>query len=46
LMTTIKPVTRTEAMEVCRWVLENERLNDLGEVTNAIILNLVGECEQ
>ncbi|EEM8740981.1 helix-turn-helix domain-containing protein [Salmonella enterica] len=46
LMTTIKPVTRTEAMDVCRWVLENERLNDLGEVTNAIILNLVGECEQ
>lgn len=46
LMTTIKPVTRTEAMEVCRWVLENERLNDLGEVTNAIIINLVGECEQ
>ncbi|MEA22954.1 helix-turn-helix domain-containing protein [Salmonella enterica] len=46
LLTTIKPVTRTEAMEVCRWVLENERLNDLGEVTNAIILNLVGECEQ
>lgn len=46
LMTTIKPVTRTEAMDVCRWVLENERLNDLGEVTNAIIINLVGECEQ
>lgn len=46
LMTTIKPVTRTEAMDVCRWVLENERLNDLGEVTNAIFINLVGECEQ
>jgi len=46
LLTTINPVTRTEALEVCRWVLENERLNDLGEVTNAIILNLVGECEQ
>lgn len=46
LMTTIKPVTRAEAMDVCRRVLENERLNDLGEVTNAIIINLVGECEQ
>lgn len=46
LMTTIKPATRTEAMDVCRWGLENERLNDLGEVTNAIIINLVGECEQ
>lgn len=46
LLTTIKPVTRTEATEVCRWVLENERLNDLVDVTNAIILNLVGECEQ
>ncbi|MCI0190744.1 hypothetical protein [Cronobacter sakazakii] len=45
LLTTVKPVTRTEALEVCRWVLENERLNDLGDVTNAIILNLVGECE-
>ncbi|WP_084997631.1 helix-turn-helix domain containing protein [Cronobacter sakazakii] len=46
LLTTIKPGTRTEAIEVCRWVLGNERLNDLGEVTNAIILNLVGECEE
>ncbi|EMA1799340.1 helix-turn-helix domain-containing protein [Cronobacter turicensis] len=46
LLTTIKPVTRTEALEVCQWVLENERLNDLGDVINAIILNLVGECEQ
>ncbi|MFU0445767.1 helix-turn-helix domain-containing protein [Pseudocitrobacter faecalis] len=46
LLSTIKPSTRTEATEVCRWVLENERLNDLGEDTNAIIINLVGECEQ
>ncbi|WP_393950338.1 helix-turn-helix domain-containing protein [Kluyvera intermedia] len=46
LLATIKPSTRTEATEVCRWVLENERLNDLGEDTNAIIINLVGECEQ
>lgn len=46
MLATIKPVTRSEAVEVCRWVLGNERLNDLGEVTNAIILNLVGECEE
>lgn len=45
LLTTIKPVTRAEAIEVCHWVLENERINDLGAVTNAIILNLVGEAD-
>lgn len=44
LMTSIRPVTRQEAKEVCLWVLQNERLNDLGETTDAIILNLVGEC--
>ncbi|WP_312384489.1 helix-turn-helix domain-containing protein [Atlantibacter subterraneus] len=46
LLTAIKPTSRAEAQGVCRWVLENERLNDLGEVTNTIILNLVGECDQ
>lgn len=46
LLATIKPASRTEATDVCRWVLESERLNDLGEVTNTIILNLVGECEE
>ncbi|MEH4800613.1 helix-turn-helix domain-containing protein [Atlantibacter hermannii] len=46
LLTAIKPTSRAEAEGVCRWVLENERLNDLGEVTNTIILNLVGECDQ
>lgn len=44
LMATIKPVNRQEATDVCRWVLGSERLNDLGEPTEAIILNLVGEC--
>lgn len=46
LLTAIKPTSRAEAEGVCRWVLENERLNDLGEVTNTIILNLVGQCDQ
>ncbi|MDX6916529.1 helix-turn-helix domain-containing protein [Pectobacterium carotovorum] len=43
-LATIKPVSRCEAVDVCRWVLENESLNDLGEKTDNIILNLVGEC--
>ncbi|WGE30504.1 helix-turn-helix domain-containing protein [Edwardsiella tarda] len=46
LLSTIKPITRTEATEVCRWVLANENLMDLGEVTEAILINLVGECEE
>ncbi|MBK5072211.1 helix-turn-helix domain-containing protein [Budviciaceae bacterium CWB-B4] len=44
LLATIKPVSRQEAIDVCKWVLDNELLNDLGERTNSIILNLVGEC--
>ncbi|WP_156293342.1 helix-turn-helix domain-containing protein [Serratia oryzae] len=44
LMTTIKPVSRQEATDACRWVLNSERLNDRGELTESIILNLVGEC--
>ncbi|AYH32985.1 helix-turn-helix domain-containing protein [Pectobacterium parmentieri] len=44
LMATIKPISRNEALEVCKWVLANESLNDLGEKTDNIILNLVGEC--
>lgn len=45
LLTTIRPVTRTEAVEVCRWFLDSgkgEYMNDDGA---AVILNLVGECE-
>lgn len=45
LLTTIRPVTRTEAVEVCRWFLDSgkgEYMNDDGAV---VILNLVGECE-
>lgn len=44
LLAGMKPVSRTEAIEVCKWVLEQESLMDRGELTNAIILNLVGEC--
>ncbi|MEF9676042.1 helix-turn-helix domain-containing protein [Pectobacterium aroidearum] len=43
-LATIKPISRNEALEVCKWVLANESLNDLGEKTDNIILNLVGEC--
>ena len=45
LLTTIRPVTRTEAVEVCRWFLDSgkgEYMNDDGA---AVILNMVGECE-
>lgn len=45
LLTTIRPVIRTEAVEVCRWFLDSgkgEYMNDDGAV---VILNLVGECE-
>lgn len=45
LLSTIKPVSRQEAIEVCNWVLDGERLMDRGELTEAIILNLVGECD-
>lgn len=45
LLTTIRPATRTEAVEVCRWFLDTgkgEYMNDDGA---AVILNMVGECE-
>lgn len=46
LLSKIKPVTRNEAIDVCKWVLEqNDNLMDRGELTEAIFLNLVGECE-
>ncbi|MEW5290313.1 helix-turn-helix domain-containing protein [Erwinia papayae] len=45
LLTIIRPVTRQEAIEVCRWVLANERFEIGGGDTDKIMLNLVGECE-
>lgn len=46
LLTTIKPLTRQEAVETCQWVLGNERFEIGGGETDKIMLNLVGECEQ
>lgn len=40
LLATIRPVSREEAVAVCKWVFEM----DLGKITENIILNLVGEC--
>ena len=45
LLSTLKPVSRQEAIEVCKWILDGERFMDRGELTDAIILNLVGECD-
>ncbi|MCP9270367.1 helix-turn-helix domain-containing protein [Xenorhabdus sp. XENO-1] len=42
-LATIQPVNRQEAIDVCKWVLEEERFHDR-ELTDKIILNLVGEC--
>ncbi|MBD2786299.1 helix-turn-helix domain-containing protein, partial [Xenorhabdus sp. DI] len=42
-LATIQAVNRQEAIDVCKWVLEEERFHDR-EVTDRIILNLVGEC--
>ncbi|ERK09572.1 hypothetical protein L580_0987 [Serratia fonticola AU-P3(3)] len=44
LLSKIKPATRQEAIEVCKWMLDEDRFMDLGEITEGIILNLVGEC--
>ncbi|KLV69699.1 hypothetical protein [Citrobacter sp. MGH110] len=46
LLATIKPVTRAEAIEVCRWFLESEKVQYMENHGAAVILNLVGECEQ
>ncbi|MDJ8697175.1 helix-turn-helix domain-containing protein [Salmonella enterica] len=46
LLATIKPLSRAEAVEVCRWFLasgKDEYMEDKGAV---VILNLVGECEE
>ncbi|MDK9373408.1 helix-turn-helix domain-containing protein [Lelliottia sp. V106_10] len=46
LLATIKPVMRTEAIEVCRWFLESEKGQYMENHGAAVILNLVGECEE
>ncbi|WP_211305460.1 hypothetical protein [Xenorhabdus cabanillasii] len=42
-LATIQPVSRQEAIDVCKWVLKEERFHD-NDLTDWIILNLVGEC--
>ncbi|HAJ0203385.1 TPA: helix-turn-helix domain-containing protein, partial [Escherichia coli] len=45
LLATIKPVTRAEAVEVCRWFLASGKGECMEDDGAAVILNLVGECE-
>lgn len=45
LLMTIKPVTRAEAVEVCRWFLASGKGEYMKDNGSAVILNLVGECE-
>ena len=45
LLMTIKPVTRAEAVEVCRWFLASGKGEYMKDNGAAVILNLVGECE-
>ncbi|MDQ7880472.1 helix-turn-helix domain-containing protein [Atlantibacter hermannii] len=46
LLSTIPPVTRAEAVEVCRWFLESGKAEYMEDDGAAVILNLVGECDQ
>lgn len=46
LLSTIPPVTRAEAVEVCRWFMESGKAEYMEDDGAAVILNLVGECEQ
>ena len=45
LLATIKPVTRAEAVEACRWFLASGKGECMEDDGAAVILNLVGECE-
>lgn len=46
LLSTIKPVSRTEAIDVCQWYLASEKTEYMDDGGSAVILNLVGECEE
>lgn len=46
LLATIGPVTRAEAIEVCRWFMESGKDEFMEDSGAAVILNLVGECEE
>jgi hypothetical protein len=39
-------VTRTEAVEVCRWFLASGKDEFMEDNGAAVIFNLVGECEE
>ncbi len=43
--TTIKPLSRAEAVEVCRWFRQAERMNIWKTKARAVILNLVGDVK-
>ncbi|EPT7000075.1 helix-turn-helix domain-containing protein [Cronobacter sakazakii] len=45
LLASIKPATRAEAVEVCRWFLDSEKSEHMDNNGAAVILNLAGECE-
>ncbi|MBS3049204.1 helix-turn-helix domain-containing protein [Enterobacter mori] len=45
LLASIKPVTRAEAVEVCRWFLASGKDEFMEDNGSMVILNLVGECE-
>ncbi|EDS9457846.1 helix-turn-helix domain-containing protein [Salmonella enterica] len=46
LLATIKPLTRAEAVEVCRWFLASGKDEYMEDKGTAVILNLVGECDE
>lgn len=45
LLSTIPPVTRAEAVEVCRWFMASGKGEYMENEGEAVIFNLVGECE-
>ncbi|HFW5273482.1 TPA: helix-turn-helix domain-containing protein [Salmonella enterica subsp. enterica serovar Bullbay] len=46
LLATIKPLSRAEAVEVCHWFLASGKDEYMEDKGAAVILNLVGECEE
>ncbi|HHK9617931.1 TPA: hypothetical protein ACQZIU_000241 [Klebsiella pneumoniae] len=46
LLCVMKPVTRTEALTVCKWLLACDYFEERDSLFDRIILNLVGECEE
>ncbi|HCB0829838.1 TPA: hypothetical protein MYM22_003349 [Klebsiella pneumoniae] len=46
LLCAMKPVTRAEALTVCKWLLACDYFEERDSLFDRIILNLVGECEE